>query len=378
MLYIVAAAALILVSIGVRLLVFPVATSDYIYFVSKWFVALEEHRGLTAFLEPFANYAPLYLYVIKFLTWLPIYSLWSVKAFSVACDIAIAYVIVRILKTQREYSLLQQWLIGALVFIVPTLLINSSLWGQSDAFYALPVLISFYYILKENPRFAVLAFGIAISIKVQAIFFLPMLVGYLWRAGRAIELVWIPVVYVLVALPALIAGATFAQTLLIYMRQAGEYTALNISSPSLFAFWDGVQLSADAQQILFWLGIFLAGAFVLLIAYLASRKRAEYFTLALMCVLALPYALPRMHERYFYLADVFAVLFALAFPKRWFVVVGVVTASLLSYVPYLSGQIALLSSYSVDLRIPSVLLVAVLLYIGVRVVSLHRNSLAVG
>jgi len=356
MLYIVAAAALILVSIGVRLLVFPVATSDYIYFVSKWFVALEEHRGLTAFLEPFANYAPLYLYGIKFLTWLPIYSLWSVKAFSVACDIAIAYVIVRILKTQREYSLLQQWLIGALVFIVPTLLINSSLWGQSDAFYALPVLISFYYILKENPRFAVLAFGVAISIKVQAIFFLPMLV----------------------ALPALIAGATFAQTLFIYMRQAGEYTALNISSPSLFAFWDGVQLSADAQQILFWLGIFLAGAFVLLIAYLASRKHAEYFTLALMCVLALPYVLPRMHERYFYLADVFAVLFALAFPKRWFVAAGVVTASLLSYVPYLSGQMALLSSYSVDLRIPSVLLVAVLLYIGVRVVSLHRNSLAVG
>ena len=42
-----------------------------------------------------------------------------------------------------------------------------------------------------------------------------------------------------------------------------------------------------------------------------------------------------MHERYFYLADVVSVLYALESPRLWYIPTLVVTASLSSYANYL-------------------------------------------
>src|SRR5436853_614759 len=71
--------------------------------------------------------------------------------------------------------------IFALMLSIPTLLINSMLWGQSDAVYAAGVVMCLYFILTDKPLAAVLAFSFAISVKLQAIFFAPVLIGYLLR-----------------------------------------------------------------------------------------------------------------------------------------------------------------------------------------------------
>ena len=59
---------------------------------------------------------------------------------------------------------------------------------------------------------------------------------------------------------------------------------------------------------------------------------------ALFFALFLPFVMPKIHERYFYLADMLAILYAVRYPRRRFVPLLVVGASLMSYVPYLMRQ----------------------------------------
>ena len=57
--------------------------------------------------------------------------------------------------------------------------------------------------------------------------------------------------------------------------------------------------------------------------------------LALVSVLLLPYFLPRMHERYFFVADVLSIVFAFYYPRFFFVPIGIGLISFFSYLPFL-------------------------------------------
>ena len=70
---------------------------------------------------------------------------------------------------------------------------------------------------------------------------------------------------------------------------------------------------------------------------MASKKhltQAIILTVALVFALAIPFFLPEMHERYFYLADVLSIIYAFYFPRYFFVAVIMQLCSLLSYAPY--------------------------------------------
>ena len=93
-----ASSVLIAIALGIRFLAYPVITSDYTYFIKVWYADLAANSGLTAFAHPFANYAPLYLYLLKVLTYIGSSSLYSVKTLSVLFDAANAFVAYRILR----------------------------------------------------------------------------------------------------------------------------------------------------------------------------------------------------------------------------------------------------------------------------------------
>ena len=63
----------------------------------------------------------------------------------------------------------------------------------------------------------------------------------------------------------------------------------------------------------------------------------ELTQIALLFAVLEPFLLPRMHERYFYTADVLAVIYAFLCPRRWLVPIFVGAASLSSYLPFAFG-----------------------------------------
>ncbi|HOZ59746.1 MAG TPA: hypothetical protein PKY70_16310, partial [Nakamurella multipartita] len=87
------------------------------------------------------------------------------------------------------------------------------------------------------------------------------------------------------------------------------------------------------------LGALMAAAIMAGAAILAWRARplssGQIVLLAAALVLAVPFFLPEMHERYFYLADVLTVLAAFHVRRFWPVAVVVNLCSVLSYAPFL-------------------------------------------
>lgn len=351
----------IAVGLILRLAWYPVITSDYTYFIRVWFEQLASHSWLGAFTNPFADYAPLYLYLLKFLTFFPVSSLYSAKTLSLLFDILIAYLGYRLLKAASPWSKRKDVLFGAsvILFSLPTVLMNSSLWAQSDAIYAAGVLASLYGLFIGAPLFAAISFGLAISVKVQAIFFAPILIGFFLRAPELRKYLLVPpLVFFASVLPTVTSG-NFGYWLTIYGAQAAKYPYLSVSAQSIYAYLEPLGLSASASTLWFWLGIVSAGLVALFLAYTTWKKVWNARTLVLVSLastLLLPYLLPRMHERYFYLADLIAVLYAFYAPHRMFVPIIVVLTSLLSYMPFLSGQVGFLSYFTVDLRAPATLL----------------------
>jgi Gpi18-like mannosyltransferase len=356
---------LLCTSVFVRYISYPVLTSDYLSFVKKWFETLSTNPGLTAFHSVFADYTPLYLYAIKIFTYLPFSSLFSTKMLSALFDVGIALLICALLRYAAEarFPSHKLFFVFAVVVSIPTILLNSSLWAQCDSLYAFFALASLYFIIRDEPLPVVIAFGISFSLKLQSIFFLPIVLGYfIGRRYSLAYLLFIPGIFVLTILPAALGGGPFFTWALRYFSQTSEYVWLTLNAPSVFAFINSGSLSASAVSFAGKAGIALAAIAACAIIVAVSRQernenlsRSEWihFLLrySLLSAILLPFFLPHMHERYFYLADVLATLFALYQPRRAYVAVLVVGASFISYMPYLSSYSPFLGALKAPLWI---------------------------
>jgi Gpi18-like mannosyltransferase len=384
---------LFLLAIALRVALYPIETGDYTIFLSPWYDFIQSHRGFAALKYNFSNYNTPYLYLLALATYIPIPKLVAIKTISVVFDgvLGIFTYLILSLKYRRSYAAI----IGVLVILfAPTIFINSAAWGQSDATYTALCLGSLYFLLRDRPAWACIFFGLAISFKLQAIFFLPVLLMLLLRRKLPIKyLVLIPAIFLLMLLPAFIAGRDAWSLLTIYVGQinsggvggagafngvgagrfngggtppfdggAGQFnrgragpfnggvgrfnhggpgggafssSSLTLNAPSFYQ-W----LPVNAPEYWKWIGILLAAMFVVLVGVLimASKKRltsAVILKVTLVFALAIPFLLPEMHERYFYLADVTSIIYAFYFPRYFYIAVIMQLCSLLSYAPFL-------------------------------------------
>jgi Gpi18-like mannosyltransferase len=114
----------------------------------------------------------------------------AIKLPSIIADFVCAWYAYRIV--QLKYSLTPAPVLAALaVLFAPTAVINSAVWGQTDMLFTAPFVAALYYTLRRRERAVWLAAGLAISIKLQAIFLAPFLLLLLLKR----ELSWRNVVY---------------------------------------------------------------------------------------------------------------------------------------------------------------------------------------
>ena len=388
---------LFVLAIVLRVLAYPIETSDYTGFVSQWYNFIQAHGGFAALKYNFANYNPPYLYLLAIATYLPVPALTAVKTISVAFDIVLGIFTYLILSLKYKHS--SAAIIGVLVVLfAPTIFINGAAWGQCDAIYTAFCLGSLYFLLTDRPAWACVFFGLALSFKLQAVFFLPVLFVLLLRRRLPLQyLVLIPLVFLLMLAPAFIAGRGAASLLTIYVNQAsngggavqvvkegqpnggngqvmngggGQFTGkgpakgqreVRIGGPGggqlnggkAFAGANGSSspftadapswyqwLSATAPGYWEWVGIGLAALLVAAVSALVWASKQQLTTelvlkITLAFAIVIPFLLPEMHDRYWYLADVVSIVYAFYFPRLLFIAVIMQLCSLLSYAPYL-------------------------------------------
>lgn len=312
-------------------------TEDYLHFTSLWYAMLRD-QGWAAFRSEFSDYAPAYLYLL-FLAQrlLPgISALTVIKLPSVLFDFACAWFVYRIVKARRGGALPLAAFFT--VLFSPTVILNSSAWGQADVIYTTALVACLYFVLREKGWPACIAFGLAFAFKLQAVFLAPFLLALVLRKKiGALQILAVPAVYLASIVPAWIAGRPLDQLLKIYFAQAEGHVYLSMNAPNAYT-WISPGFMAD--DMLLQAGILFAVAICLFYVLLVYKSKtsltpALIVHMALLSALIVPFFLPRMHERYFYSADILAIVLAFSLPRYYYVAVVVNLASFFVYVPYL-------------------------------------------
>lgn len=315
-------AALLPIGLAVflRALLLDYQSADYQMFLSQWAATFRDSGGFAAVKLPIGNYNAPYLYFLAAISYLPIPDLYLIKLFSILFDGILAWGGFRLVRHFTPEDKNRPLLCFCLLLLLPTVVANGAFWGQCDALYGALVLHALSSTLEGRPYTSLILLGVAFSCKLQTVFVLP-----LWGALVLLRriplraLLCFPAAYAATCVPALLLGKPLGDILGVYLGQASEYSDyLNLNAPNLYAFlpYDAQVDTAAAAR----LGILIA--FALALAVIAAlwllRRRADdrvLLTAAVLLAVGVPFFLPHMHERYFFLADVLSLAWACAAPR---------------------------------------------------------------
>ncbi len=336
-------------SLFLRALLLDHATLDYQNFLSHWVAHFRENGGFSALKDPVGNYNVPYLYMLAFLSYLPIPDLYGIKLFSILFDVLLAWGGMRLARRLSEKSF-QPLLTFSSLLLLPTVILNGACWGQCDSVWSSLCLLALVYALEKRPIPSLTFLALAFSFKLQAIFIIPLWCA-LWLAGRIKfhQLFVFPGVFLLSALPALLSGKPMGDVLSVYIDQAGDsvsWNTINYNSPSVFAL---LPYHAEPTPWLPKLAIAFAFLFMLgILSLLFFRRRfAEDVSLVLAGTalsLGIPFLLPYMHERYFFLGGILLTVLACCLPSLTPAAVGAELASLGGYHAYLMKRYVMVLS----------------------------------
>jgi len=226
----------------------------------------------------------------------------------------------------------------SVIIMLPTVILNSSAWAQCDSIYTAFVIFCLYYLLKDRYTIAFVFFALAFCFKLQAVFFLPLLILlYITkRKFSIINFLIIPACMVITSLPAIIAGRSIFNVLTIYLRQTGTYANLTMNYASVWNLLPDDYNLFKVVGVLFTL-VLLGGFMYFIISKGYDLKGVTLIGAGLWIVYACVLFLPSMHDRYAYMADILSILYFVFRRKKIIIPIGINFISLMSYFPFLFG-----------------------------------------
>jgi Gpi18-like mannosyltransferase len=318
-----------------RLLLLPQVSLD-LYTYIEWYNKIVALGGFSALATSFSGYTPSYeylLYLATRMSFLP--SFISIKLISIAVDFIGAFVVMQLVRLKYPTGT-HGYAAFFLTLFAPTVFINGAYWGQSDIIYTTCLLGFLYFILKDRPFYAMLCFSLGFAFKSQSVIISPFILMLIFK--RKIPwyyLLLVPAMYALMTVPVLLVGRPVGELISLYSRQAESFRALSMNAPNPYIF-----IPNDFYDLVVPIGI--VGSTLLALAYsiFSARSKtplsAERLVMEATAVLFLmPFILPKMHDRYFYPAALFAIVLAFYIPRYRLMPAILQASSVLSYLPFL-------------------------------------------
>jgi Gpi18-like mannosyltransferase len=303
----------------------------------RWYALLSE-QGFRGLSQGFAVYTPPYLYLLWLGTLLrgTLPPLLVIKLIPTLFDVVSAIAVYKLVRLRFPQGPLP-WLACASFLVLPTVILNSAYWGQIDSLYASFLLWCLYFVLTNRPFRGMLAFGASFAFKAQAVFLLPfLLVMALKRRVPWTYFVFPPLIYLLSILPAVYAGRPLADALTIYLGQVQAFPQLAMHAPNLYSVIP-FRFAPVAYPAGLVLSVILLGVWIVFYGVrtpLPMNARAILLT-ALLSLVLVPFLLPRMHDRYFYPADLLSFVMIFFAPSYAIVAAGYQLISGLVYYIFL-------------------------------------------
>lgn len=328
--------AMVSVGLLLRIFLFSYESLDYQQFLSNW-TSLLGREGFKALGGSWHNYTGLYMYVLLIIGKLPIPNLIGIKLFSAVFDLLLALAVAKATTLFRDN--INPLIPFSVVWFLPTAVANSAMWGQCDSIYCFFMIMCFIHLTKENSFKSMLYFSIAFAIKLQSIFLAPVIVLlFLLKKVRFRDLFLVPVVYFISIVPMWIAGRPLLECLLIYADQAGgKNPGISINYPNMYYLLNNdcyIDLYHVPAMLFTVSALLVIMYYVLKACYIKGYDRNILIQTALVSGSIIVFFLPNMRERYSYLIDIIAIIYAFSVPKKYHIPTLRIIVSFIAYQSY--------------------------------------------
>ena len=176
-------------------------SGDYIDYLHPWFEQIKQNGGLNAIGMPVGNYMVSYIYLLALLTYLPLPDLFSIKLVSITGDVVLAWFCMKLAGKAAPGPGRTEQVYGMILFL-PTVVLNSSAWGQCDSLYTAALLAFLYFLSENDSNRAAVSLSIAFCLKLQTVFLAPVvLIAVCQRMIRIRSLIFFPLIYGLTIFP---------------------------------------------------------------------------------------------------------------------------------------------------------------------------------
>ncbi|MGD0579781.1 MAG: hypothetical protein ABSC08_12715 [Bryobacteraceae bacterium] len=291
---------------------------------------------------PFSNYFAAYNYILVLLSYAPKTGMDAslIKLTALPFEAFAGWTAYRIAalcgcKQESDGPWRSPWHALLAIMLLPSVILNASACGQCDIIYTSFLLACTYDFMRRNGWRACFWLGMALSFKLQAIFLGPFVLLMLLR--RRISLVQLgvaPLVVAALAVPPILVGRPIHQVIVLYQEQTTLYTALGMNVAN---WWSFVPKQFHAAGL--WVALAAAAAAALAYVAIGRRRTAldEGWILfaAALSLTIMPFMLPRMHDRYFFPAEVFWAVLACARVSSFVPALLMQMAALLVYCNFL-------------------------------------------
>lgn len=348
----------------IRWKLMPIESADYWGFLKDWMEQIREGGGFRSLDHQISNYTSPYMYIMCLVSYISKNDLYALKMVSVIFDYA-ASIAVFLIIYQISQNVRRSILGMAAILLSPAVILDGAYWCQCDIIYTTFILYALYHFFKDDSETCLILVGISFAFKLQTLFIVPFLL-IMWLKNRTIKLahfVWIPIVYVLSAVPAWLLGRDFKELMLIYFDQSGTYPWGTLEYPNIYALLGETMPDMRHAAEVSGAGVFLTIMLLGVIAYYFYTKDVNLtdellVTLALFTVAIVVYCLPHMHDRYGFLIDLLAVIYGMLNAKRLPVMCGFFVVSIVSFMPYL------IAVHIVPIQYVALTLLSLIMYVG--------------
>lgn len=333
-----------LFALGLRIKLYPIESADYFGFLADWMAQIKSIGAWKSLGKEISNYTAPYMCLMSLVSGFD-NSLYALKTISVIFDY-IASIAIFLLVYELTHNTRKAVLSMAIVLLSPAVILDGAYWCQCDIIYCTFILYALVCFFKGKSVPCMVFLGAALAFKLQTVFILPFII-IMWLKKQKnislLDLAYVPFVFIIFQLPAIFAGKPIADALLVYFKQASQYPWGTLEYPNIYALMDELIETNHHMYEVGPAGNYLAIILLGVVAYYIYTKNVSIdnnltITIALFTVAIILYTMPHMHDRYGFLIDLLAIVYAVLRPKRLPIAAGFMLVSVLTYMPYLIAK----------------------------------------
>lgn len=316
-------------------------SGDMDTFLLPWYREIKSMGGLRALGSQIGDYSVPYQFFIAWITNVPINAVYLYKLLSCVFDFLLAFFSAKfICLLKKEKSKVLFCIAYSIVLIFPTIVLNSSVWGQCDSIYATFIIIALYFLYGRKYRLSFVFLGIAFSLKLQTIFVIPFFIYYYIQEkkfGISYFLLSLAADYMM-HLPGFIMGRSLLEPIKIYLGQTSEYQEMWCNFPSVWALLGNHYDILKGFAVLFTVCILGIGLLYSIDKNIRFISPIIFLGVLIWTVWTCLLFLPSMHERYGYILDILLVYLGFVGGRVYIrYIVAAFLCSLITYGNYLFG-----------------------------------------